>query len=180
MRRDAEIVRRSLGIGAVAGGVIYAVAGGVMAARNLGWFGWSQNSDPVMVWLGLGLALIVLAFGVVRGADIWSGGPAGRIAAVAGIAAAITLLASGVIQFAIFGTLLTFVAFVAFTVMVYRRRHLPRSDVTLLVVATVASITWNTETPSAALLVVVGLVAGWISFRALLADRWAVASQPGA
>ncbi len=39
-------------------------------------------------------------------------------------------------------------------------------------VATVASITWNTETPSAALLVLVGLVAAWVSYRALLAGHW--------
>jgi len=35
----------------------------------------------------------------------------------------------------------------------------------------VASITWNTETPSAALVVIVGLVFSWLSYRALLAGR---------
>jgi hypothetical protein len=44
--------------------------------------------------------------------------------------------------------------------------------VVLLGIATVASITWNTETASAALLIIVGLVAAWISYRALLAGQW--------
>lgn len=147
-----------------------------MAARNLRWFGWSPNANPLMVFLGLGLALIVLAFAVLRGADIWRRGLVGRVAAVAGVGAPVLLLASALIEFAIFGTLLTFVAVLAFSVMVHRSGLMMTSDVVLLYVATVASITWNTETASAALLIIVGLIASWISYRALIADVWTAAS----
>jgi hypothetical protein len=114
----------------------------------------------------------VLGFAVVHGADIKRRGTAGVVAIVGGILAPVILLFSRLIEFAIFGTLVTFLAILAFTVMVWRGRILPRPDGALLVIATVASITWNTETPSAALLIVVGLIASWISYRALVADRW--------
>lgn len=165
-------MRLWLGVVAIGGSLVYAVAGGVMAAGNLRWFGWSPDANPLFIWLGAGLALIVLAFGVVHGADIWRRGADGRVATVFGIAAPIVLLMSRLIEFAILGTLATFVAILAFSVSVHRGKWLPLSDVVLLYIAAVASITWNTETASAALLVVVGLIGAWISYRALIADRW--------
>jgi len=81
-------------------------------------------------------------------------------------------LLSLIIEFAIFGTLATSVAILTFTRVVHRDKLLPKTDVVLLYVATVASITWNTETPTAAFLVVVGLVATWVSYRALIAGLW--------
>ncbi len=166
------MAQRVSGLGAIVGGFVYAVAGGVMAARNLRGFGWVPNANPLAVWLGVGLALVVGGFALRHGADIRSRGALGRWTARAGIAAPIFLLLSLVIEFAIFGTLITFAAILMFTVLVHRARLLPRLDVVLLAVATVASITWNTETPSAALLIIVGLVASWISYRALLAEKW--------
>jgi hypothetical protein len=165
-------MRRLVGSAAVFGGLVYAVAGGVMAARNLGWFGWAPDANSLFVWLGAGLALMVVGFGLRYGRDIRRSGVAGRIAAAAGISAPIILLLSRLIEFAIFGTLATFVAIAAFTVTVHRGRLLGRLEVVLLYVATVASITWNTETASAALLVVVGLIGAWVAYRALVSDRW--------
>ena len=166
-------MRHGFPLGAIVGGFIYAAVGAVMAAGNLRWFGWSPNANPLMVFLGLGLAPVVIAFALIRGADIWRRGAAGRIATIAGFAAPTFLLASALIEFAIFGTLMTFVAIAAFAILVHRDRLMPRTDIALLYVATIASITWNTETPSAALLIAVGLIASWISYRALLAERWA-------
>ncbi|HVE91436.1 MAG TPA: hypothetical protein VNE62_03905 [Actinomycetota bacterium] len=163
---------RFLGVGAVIGGLVYAAAGGVMAANNLDWLELRGGANSLFVWLGAGLALVVVAFGVVHGRDIWSHGPRGIVASVSGVLAPVILLMSPLIQFAIFGTFATWIAIAAFTVTVHRGRLLPRGDVALLAVATVASATWNTETPSAALLIVVGVAAAWISYRALLSDWW--------
>jgi hypothetical protein len=111
---------------------------------------------------------------VQHGGDIQRRGTLGRWIARTSIAAIILLLLSLVIEFAIFGTLATFAAILMFTLLVHQDRLLPRLDVVLLGIATVASITWNTETASAALLIIVGLVAAWISYRALLAGKWGV------
>jgi hypothetical protein len=154
------------------GGGVYAVAGAVMAARNLRWFGWTPSANPLMVWLGLGLALQVAALGIAFGPQILRAGVAGKVAAAAGSLAPLILLLSRLVEFAIFGTLATFLAIAAFTVAVLRHALLPRPDVVLLAFATVASITWNTETASAALLVVVGLIGAWICYRALIAGKW--------
>ncbi len=166
------LTRRWAGLSAILGGFVYAVTGAVMAARNLRWFGWVPEANPLFVWLGVGLALVVGGFALRHGTDIRSRGALGRWTARAGIAAPIFLLLSWVIEFAIFGTVITFAAILMFTVLVHRARLLPRLDVVLLAVATVASITWNTETPSAALLIIVGLVAAWVSYLALVARRW--------
>ncbi len=167
-------MQRWLGLGAMVGGVLYAVAGAVWSATNLRWFGWTPQAHPFgdpSVWLGIGLSLVVAGFAVQHGADIRSRGALGRWIARTSLVAPLFLLLSPVIQFAIFGTLLTFVALLLFTLLVHQNHLLPRGDVGLLGVATVASITWNTETPSAALLVLVGLVAAWVSYRALLAGH---------
>lgn len=164
-------VRRWLGVGAVVGGVVYAVAGGLIAGRNLGWLAGSP-ANAALMWLGVGLAMIVLAFALVHGDDIWRASAAGRVAAVSGVAAPLILLVSRLVEFAIFGTFTTFIAVAAFAVMTHRGRRLPAPDVVLLYVAAVASVTWNTETPSAALLIVVGFVGSWVSYRALLAGHW--------
>lgn len=159
---------------AIGGGIVYASAGAVMAGQNLGWLGvpGAPEANDLFVWLGLGLALVVAGFTVQHGADIRRRGGLGRTVGVAGIAAPVILLLSRVVEFAILGTVATFIAILGFTLVVQRHKLLPRFDVVLLYVATVASITWNTETPSAALLVIVGFVASWISYRSLVAQRW--------
>ncbi len=168
-------MRRWTSLGAIVGGFVYAVAGAVWSASNLRWFGWTPAANPLgdpSFWLGIGLSLVVAGFAVGHGADIRSRGALGRWTAWAGIVAPVFLLLSPVIQFAIFGTVVTFTAILMFTLLVHRGRLLSRLDVSLLCIATVASITWNTETPSAALLIIVGLVASWISYRALLVGHW--------
>lgn len=170
-----KMVRRLSGPGAIVGGLVYAMAGAIWGASNLGWFGWIPEQDPLgdsNFWLGIGFALVVWGFTVQHGTDISSRGALGTWTARASIAAPVFLLLSPVIQFAIFGTLITFAAILMFTLLVQRGRLLSRFDVALLCLATVASITWNTETGSAALLIIVGLVGSWISYQALLAGRW--------
>jgi hypothetical protein len=162
------------GFGAMVGGILYAVTGAVMAAANLGWFSLVRDANALAFWLGVGFALTVGGFAVQHGGDIQRRGRLGRWTARASLVAIVLLLLSLVIEFAIFGTLATFATILMFTVLVHQHRLLPRLDVVLLGVATVASITWNTETPSAALLIIVGLVAAWISYRALLAGKWGV------
>jgi hypothetical protein len=164
--------QRWAGVGAILGGVIFAAAGAVMAAGNLGWLGGSPEANDLFVYLGVGLALVVGGFAATHGADISSRGQLGRIVSVAAIAASVILLGSRLLEFAILGTLAIFVTLLGFTRLVQRDKLLPTPDVVLLSVAMVASITWNTETPSAALLIVVGLAASWISYHALVANRW--------
>lgn len=168
-------MQRWAGPGAVLGGVVYAVAGAVWTASNLRWFGWTPDANPIIdpsFWLGIGLTLVVGGFTLRHGNDIRSRGALGRWLARVSIMAPVFLLLSPLIQFAIFGTLLTFAAMLMFTLLVHRSRLLPWFDVLLLCLATVASITWNTETPSVALLIIVGLVASWISYRVLIRDIW--------
>ncbi len=163
-------------LGAIAGGILYAVVGAIWSASNLRWFGWAPDANPLVVdpgfWMGVGLSLVVGGFAIGHGADIRSRGELGLWTARAALASPVFLLLSPLIQFAIFGTLITFAAILMFTLLIHRENLLPRVDVGLLGVATVASITWNTETPSAALLIIVGLVASWISYRALVAGHW--------
>ncbi len=89
------------------------------------------------------------------------------------------LVISALVEFAILGTLLTFVCLLAFTILVHRDKLLRSREIIVLYVATVASITWNTETPSAALLVIVGAAMSWVSFQALVVGRWGAQSGVG-
>jgi len=154
------------------GGVIYALAGARITGGNLGWYDWSRDANGQFIWLGLGLLLVVGAFGVEHAADLWSLGRSGKVAALAGVVAPVVLLTSRLIEFAIFGTLSTFVLLAAFTRAAQHHGRLPRVDVAVLAVATVGSITWNTENGSAALLIGVGGLLAIESLRMLSARRW--------
>ncbi len=161
-------------MGAIVGGLVCAITGVLIAAGNLGWFGVGRDANGRAVWLGVGLGLVVLGFTVQHGRDIYRRGALGRGVARTSIAAIVLLLLSRVLEFAILGTLATFAAILLFTLLVRKERLLSRRDVVLLALATVASITWNTETASAALLIIVGLVATRISYCALLPGQWRV------
>lgn len=67
-------------------------------------------------------------------------------------------LLSWVIEFAIFGTLALGVGLILLAVAMWRRRLSDRVDRVLVGLAAVGSLTWNTETLSAFLLVGLGLV----------------------
>ena len=74
---------------------------------------------------------------------------------------------SWVVEFAILGTLALGIGVVCLSVAAIRRRLVPSVDRVLIVASAVGSLTWNTETLSAFLLVGVGLIWASLSVRLL-------------
>ena len=77
------------------------------------------------------------------------------------------LILNAVVEFAIFGTLALAFGLIGLALVVLGRRLLPPGDRLLIVLSAIASITWNTETLSAFLLVGVGLAWAMLSVRLL-------------
>lgn len=90
----------------------------------------------------------------------------GKAAAALLVLAPVLFVLNPVIQFAIFGTLALGIGLVLFAALLWRRRFMAKADRVLATVAAIASLTWNTETLSAFLLVVVGLLLAALSLRA--------------
>ncbi len=98
-------------------------------------------------------------------AKLWHAGIAGRGAVVLLFVAPAVYLLSWVIEFAIFGTLALGLGLILLAVAMWRRQLSDRVDRVLVAFAAVGSLTWNTETLSAFLLVGVGLVFVVLSLR---------------
>lgn len=91
-------------------------------------------------------------------ATLWRAGPAGRAAVSLLLVAPAAYLLSWAIGFAIFGTLTLGLGLGLLAVAVWRRRLSDQLDRALVTLAAVGSLTWNTETLSAFLLVGVGAI----------------------
>lgn len=149
-----------------AGGLLFAVAGAWMGSMNAGWFGLQRDALALFPLLGLGVALVVAAWAAVGWpAKLWHAGIAGRGAVVLLFVAPAVYLLSWVIEFAIFGTLALGLGLILLAVAMWRRQLSDRVDRVLVAFAAVGSLTWNTETLSAFLLVGVGLVFVVLSLR---------------
>lgn len=147
-----------MGLGAV-GGLLFAAGGAWMGSMNTGWFGISRDANDLFPLLGLGVALVVAAWAVAGWpARLWHSGIAGRGAVVLLLAAPFVYILSWLIEFAILGTLALGGGLVLLATAMWRRRLGHRADRVLVSLAAVGSLTWNTETLSAFLLVGVGLV----------------------
>jgi hypothetical protein len=79
----------------------------------------------------------------------------------------VLLILNAVVEFAIFGTLALAFGLISLAVVVLRQRLFHPSDRLLIALSAIGSITWNTETLSAFLLVGVGLVWAILSVRLL-------------
>lgn len=145
----------------VVGALIYAGAGAVMGSQNAGWFGLERNANVILPALGIGAALVVFAFASSRfRARVHQTGPLGVASEVLLVVGPVLFLVSAIIQFAIFGTLSFGLGLVCLAIVVVQAKIVPVIDRVLIVLSAIGSLTWNTETVSAFLLTVVGLI--WV------------------
>lgn len=151
---------------AVIGAAAYACAGGVIGAQNAGWLNW-RDANALLPFLGLGGALVIIA---VRNSSLHEELRSSAIGHVGGyllLLGAILYVVSWVIQFAIFGTLTFALGLFCIAVSFWGLRLGRITDRVLVTLSAIGSITWNTETQSAFLLVAVGLIWVVLSFRLL-------------
>ena len=138
-----------------------------MGSMNAGWFRLDRNANALFPLLGVGSGLVVTGF--VR-SDLRRelGRGFGRVARYLLVAAPVLMIVSGLVEFAIFGTLALAFGLFSLAVVVVRRRLLHPADRLLIALSAVGSLTWNTETVSAFLLVGVGLLWAVLSARVLI------------
>jgi hypothetical protein len=151
---------------AVLGGVVFAVGGAAMGAMNAGWFGLTRDLNAVFPLLGASLLLVEWGWarwGWAR--KLWGSGLLGRTTAALLTVGALFFLLNPVLQFAILGTLSFGIGLVLFAALLWRQRLMATLDRVAATLAAVASLTWNTETLSAFLLVTVGLLLAVLSAR---------------
>ena len=152
----------------VLGSLIYATAGALMGAQNAGWLYLGAGSNELMPILGVGAALVLIAFVSSdfskRLGEAGALGTASRVLLAIGCVLFIT---SPLIQFAIFGTLSFGFGLVCLAVAVWRTKLVPAFDRALVTLAAIGSLTWNTETVSAFLLTGVGIIWVVLSLRLL-------------
>lgn len=157
--RNGRRVPLMIRVGGAAGGLLVAAAGALMGSMNAGWFGLQRDANALFPFLGLGVALVVAAWAAVGWpAKLWRAGIAGRGAVTLLLFAPALYILSWVIEFAILGTLALGLGLILLAVAMWRRRLSDRVDRVLVGLAAVGSLTWNTETLSAFLLVGLGLV----------------------
>jgi hypothetical protein len=143
---------------AVVGAVVYAVAGGLMGAENAGWLSFAQNANALLPFLGIGAALVIVA---ARGTSFHQQlriDAVGRVAGYLLAVGAVLYVVSWLIQFAIFGTLTVALGLICLAFTFWARRLGQVIDRVLVTLSAIGSLTWNTETTSALLLVAVGLI----------------------
>ena len=161
---------------AVIGALVFAAGGLRMGAMNAGWLGLFQESNSVFPILGLGVLMMAAGWSRVWGRRVWGSGALGRTAAVFVVLGGLFFLSNPFLQFAIFGTLFFGFGLGLFTVTLWRNGFMDRVDHLLLSFATVGSLTWNTETVSAFLLVGVGVLLAVLSLR-MRSDNVAAATR---
>lgn len=133
---------------------------------NAGWFGLERNANALFPWLGAGALLVATGWaGQGPGRKALASGLLGKAAAVFLVLGGLFFLLNPLLQFAIVGTLSFAIGLALFAGVLWRQRLMTRTDRVTATVAAVASLTWNTETTSAFLLVAVGLLLAVLSLR---------------
>ena len=155
-----------LNVLAVIGGLVFAVAGGVMGSQNAGWFDLERNANGLFPVLGVGVLLILTGWGGSRWAfHLRQSGLLGKATAALLVLGAVFFLLNPLLQFAIFGTLSFGIGLVLLAAALWRQRVGSQGDRVLATLAAIGSLTWNTETVSAFLLVGVGVLLAVLSVR---------------
>jgi hypothetical protein len=157
-------------LSALLGAVLFAAGGATMGSMNAGWFGLEGDANALFPLLGVGAGLVVVGFArssLTR--RLQEAGWLGRAARYLLVVAPVLLILNAVVEFAIFGTLALAFGLISLAVVVFRRRLFHPGDRLLVALSAIGSITWNTETLSAFLLVGVGLVWAILSVRLLKA-----------
>lgn len=146
---------------AVAGSLVYALAGAVIGSMNAGWFDLERDANALFPVMGIGAGLVVAAFrGSVLDNQLRERHGIGRAARYFVLIGPVLYVVSWIIQFAIFGTLALGIGLVLLAIAAWRGQLMAPIDRVLIALSAVGSLVWNTETTSAFLLVAVGLV--WI------------------
>ena len=150
---------------AVGGALLYAVSGAVIGASNAGWLAREVESNRLLPGLGIGAGFVVMMFAGTGFSRALKRTAVGRAARGFLIAGPVLYVVGGMIEFAIVGTLAMAIGLFCLTVTVFIDQLGTSADRYLVAVSAVGSITWNTETTSACLLVGVGLVWAVLSVR---------------
>jgi hypothetical protein len=155
-------------LSALLGAALFAAGGAMMGSMNAGWLGLERDANSLFPLLGVGAGLVVVGFARSRLArGLHEAGWLGRAAQYLLAVAPVLLILNAAVEFAIFGTLALAFGLISLAVVMLRRRLLPPGDRLLIVLSAIGSITWNTETLSAFLLVGVGLLWAILSVRLL-------------
>ena len=142
----------------------------MIGAQNAGWSGLERNSNQLLPALGVGTALVVVAFAGSRFRErVHQSGVVGVASEVLLVFGPVLYIVSAIVEFAIFGTLSFGIGLVCLAIAVVRGKLVPVIDRVLITLSAIGSLTWNTETVSAFLLVGVGLIWVVLSIR-LLSD----------
>jgi len=152
---------------ATIGAIVYALAGGLIGAQNADWLGLERNANALLPFLGLGAALVILAVRTTSFHEQLRNYPAGLVAGYLLTAGALLYVISWVIQFAILGTLTLALGLICLAFTFWARRLGDVIDRVLVTLSAIGSLTWNTETTSAFLLVGVGLIWAVLAVRLL-------------
>ena len=149
------------------GGLIYEATGFVVGSQNAGWFDLGRDANALFPGLGVGATLVVVAFSKSRlNRDLKNAASLGRTTRALLVLGPLAYILSWVIEFAIIGTLVLGAGLIGLAFAVSRRKLVPTTDRVLIIMSAVGSVTWNTETVSAFLLVGVGVI--WIVLSARL------------
>jgi hypothetical protein len=153
---------------ALLGAIVYAAAGALMGSQNAGWFELERDANALLPTLGVGASLVVVAFASsTLHMRLREAGSLGRATQVLLVVGPLLYILSWLIQFAIFGTLCLGIGLVCLAVAVSREKLVPVTERVLIILSAVGSLTWNTETVSAFLLVGVGAIWMILSIRLL-------------
>lgn len=160
-----------MGLG-VLGGMIYASAGAVMGSMNAAWFGLDRDANALLPLMGVGAALVVIAFSTsAMRTGLRDTGRLGSATRSLLVTGPVMYMLSWVVELAILGTLALGIGLVCFSIAAIRQRVVPFADRVLIVASAIGSLTWNTETQSAFLLVGVGLIWAVLSVRILASNE---------
>jgi hypothetical protein len=157
---------------ALLGAAVFAASGAIMGSMNADWFGLEREANALLPTLGIGAALVVAAFASspLHG-RLRQIGSLGRTTKVLLIVGPLVLILSWVIELAIIGTFALGAGLICLAVAVTRFGLVPKIDRVLVIFSAVGSLTWNTETLSAFLLVGVGLLWAILSIRLLRSPK---------
>lgn len=150
---------------AIGGALLYAVSGAVMGASNAGWLAREIEANRLLAGLGIGAGFVVMMFAGTDFSRALTRTAVGRAARWFLILGPVLYVVGGMIEFAIFGTLTLAIGLFCLTLAVYRQQLGTSTDRALIALSALGSITWNTETTSAFLLVGVGVIWAVLSVR---------------
>jgi hypothetical protein len=159
--------------------MVYALAGGLIGAQNADWFGTERNANGLLPLLGVGAALVIVAARTTSFHEHLRNSPAGRVGGYLLMAGALLYVVSWIIQFAILGTLTLALGLICLAFTFWAQRLGDVVDRVLVTLSAIGSLTWNTETTSAFLLVGVGLIWAVLAVRLIPPESLAGESRVG-